>query len=194
MLGRGVGGCRPLPRAACACSGSFLAAVTHDPSSVAENSTMYFLTVLEVRRPESFSPGWSPGVGRAVPSWASPTLPLLGESFPAPAASGGAHISPTAALPCMTAITGLPPSHQASSPTPPHSPQLRAPDPVGSASLPTSCSGSNLSLLTPPSFEEPVCVCWAHVDGSGSCSHLKTPHHCCRMPPTGHAGGGSRHT
>lgn len=110
-----------------------------------------------------------------------PALPCR-ETVPPPAASGGARVPWLAALPCMTAITGLPPLSSASSPTPPHSPQLRAPRPRGlclHAHVP--CTGSNLSL-PPPLFSRPVCVCWAHVDGSGSCPRLKTPHHGCRMP------------
>lgn len=189
--GQRGGGCSRSPRAACACSGSILAAVTRDPSSVAENSTMYFLTVLEVRRPELFSPGWSPGVGRAVPSWASPALPLRGESFPAPAASGGARIPWLAALPCMTAITGLPPllglladsAPQSSAPgpqTPWALPPCPRPLALGQISLCLPLSRARVRTLGPRGRFRIM-------------SPSQDPSSRLQDASQGHAGGGSRH-
>lgn len=115
---------------------------------------MYFLTVLDVRSPESFSPGWSPGVGRAGFSWASPHPPPAGRicSLP-PAASGGARIPWLVALLCMTAIAGLSSLLGLLTDS---APQSSAPGPwiPSSASMPMfPCPVSNLSL--PPSFEDP---------------------------------------
>lgn len=163
------------------CSGSFLAAVTNDTTSVAENSTDVFSYGSGGQKSRVVLSGLESRCGQ---SWF-----LLGLPPPSPCRE---NLLPAScsfwrrphSLACGPSLHDRDRWAVITSP----SPHWLRPTVLSSGPLdPEFCLHAHVPLpcvksLSASLFRGPVCVCWAHLDNSGPCPRLKIPHHSCRIP------------
>lgn len=152
-VGRRVGSAAVLPRPLSPCLGSFLAAVTNNTCSVAETSTDVFSYRSGGQKCRVVLSGLESRCGQGWFLLGLPPPSRCRENVSCLSASGGARTPWLAALPCMTAISGLSTllGLLTDSSPQPSAQGHRTPSSASMTKFP--CPLSNLSL--PPSFEGP---------------------------------------